>query len=64
VLVPPKDATALADAVRAMIRDPGRRRAYGEAAKRRVDDRFDVEAMVEKIERLYDEVWDAKRFTR
>lgn len=64
VLVPPKDAMALADAVRAMLRDPGRRRAYGEAAKRRVDDRFDVEAMVEKLERLYDEVWDAKRFAR
>lgn len=64
VLVPPKDAVALADAVRDMLRDPDRRRAYGEAAKKRVDDRFDVEAMVRKIERLYDEVWDAKHCAR
>ena len=64
VLVPPKDSAALADAIRAMLRDPGRRRAYGEAAKRRVDDRFDVEAMVGKIERLYDEVWETKHRAR
>ncbi len=64
VLVPPKDALALADAVCGILRDPGKRRAYGEAAQRRVDERFDVEAMVRKIERLYDEVWDAKHCER
>lgn len=64
VLVPPKNAVALADAVRGMLRDPGRRRAYGEAAKKRVDARFDIEIMVRKIERLYDEVWDAKHCAR
>jgi glycosyltransferase involved in cell wall biosynthesis len=64
VLVPPMDEGPLAGAIRGLLRDPRRRGAYGEAAKRSVDDRFDVGAMVNSIERLYDAVWHAKHATR
>jgi glycosyltransferase involved in cell wall biosynthesis len=53
LLVVPASPSALADAVGALLRDPARRRRMGEAARRSVDDRFSVQAMVEAIETLY-----------
>ncbi len=60
LLVPPRDDRALAEAILTLLQDHSRRAAYGEAARRRVDGRFDVETMVRNIERLYDEVWQEK----
>jgi glycosyltransferase involved in cell wall biosynthesis len=60
LLVPPRDDRALAEAILILLQDPSRRAAYGEAARRHVDGRFEVETMVRKIERLYDEVWHEK----
>src|SRR5207244_4140922 len=61
LLVPPRDDRALADAILTLLRDRRLLAAYGEAAQRRVDERFDIETMVRSIERLYDEVWQKKR---
>lgn len=46
VLVPPWDPAALAAALRALLRDPTRRRALGEAGRQRVQERFSPDAMV------------------
>lgn len=60
LLVPARDEAALADALLKLLRDPARRQAYGQAARRSMDERFDVNAMVRAIDRLYDVVWDEK----
>lgn len=60
LLVPARDAAALADALLKLLRDPARRQAYGQAARRSMDERFDVKAMVRAIDRLYDVAWHEK----
>lgn len=60
LLVPARDEAALADALLKLLRDPARRQACGQAARRSMDERFDVKAMVRAIDRLYDVVWYEK----
>ncbi len=62
-LVPPQDDAALADALLKLLRDPARGQVYGQAARRSVNKRFDVESMVRAIDRLYDVVWREKHPT-
>jgi glycosyltransferase involved in cell wall biosynthesis len=56
VLVPPGDPEALADAVIALLRDPGRRREMAAASRTRHAERFTVERMVAETAAVYDEV--------
>jgi glycosyltransferase involved in cell wall biosynthesis len=60
LLVPPQDAEALAAAVLELLRDRKRMAAFGEAAGRSIDERFDVRTMVSNLERLYETVWSEK----
>jgi glycosyltransferase involved in cell wall biosynthesis len=53
LLVPLGDVDALADAVRVLLADPARRAAMGDAARRRIESRFPLSAMVEGYERLF-----------
>lgn len=53
IVVPKESAQALADAVVALERDPARRSALGEQA-RRTSHRYDIDAYVRKMERLYE----------
>jgi glycosyltransferase involved in cell wall biosynthesis len=54
VLVPERDAGALAAAIRALICDPGRRRRLGEAARQVAAARFGWEETARQIEGAYD----------
>ncbi|HUR93196.1 MAG TPA: glycosyltransferase family 4 protein [Gemmatimonadales bacterium] len=56
VLVPPSDAGALADAVGAVFAEPGRLRAVGDAARRRIEAEFPLRRMVDGYERALAEV--------
>lgn len=53
VLVPPGDVSALADAIDALLTDPGRRRALGQAARRTVAESFTWERCGRQTLRAY-----------
>jgi glycosyltransferase involved in cell wall biosynthesis len=55
-LVPLADADALAEAILALVRDPAKRRRYGEAGRRRVRERFSMERQAASIESVFAEV--------
>ena len=45
LLVPPNDAEALAAALERLVREPALRRRLGEAARTKVESRFDMDRM-------------------
>jgi glycosyltransferase involved in cell wall biosynthesis len=53
LLVPPRDAMRLAEAIRTVLRDPPAARRLGLAGRRRVEQFFDVRGMVARYEALY-----------
>ena len=48
LLVPPESAAALAEALLALLLDPELRRSMGEAGRRRVEERFSIERVVDR----------------
>jgi glycosyltransferase involved in cell wall biosynthesis len=61
ILVPPDDATALADAVRSLALDATRAGALGAAARARVAAEFEISAKTEALTDLYRDVLKARR---
>jgi glycosyltransferase involved in cell wall biosynthesis len=55
-LVPPRDAMALADAIRTYLSDPVTRAAHGRAGQHRVQREFGSRGVAERQIRLYDEI--------
>ena len=53
LLVPPRDHTAMADAIVTLINDQARRRQMGDAGFARVNDRFTVERMIAGTAAVY-----------
>ena len=53
LIVPPGDASALNAAIRRMHADPAMRRRMGEAARRRIETDFRIDATIEKTIALY-----------
>jgi glycosyltransferase involved in cell wall biosynthesis len=64
LLVPPRDESALASAISALLLDGERRRAMGASARRRAQERFSVEAMVSATEAVYDAVLEGHASAR
>ena len=56
LLVPPADAEALAGALRTLIVDVDRRRAFGLAGRRKAEVEFDERGVVERVIAAYDEL--------
>jgi glycosyltransferase involved in cell wall biosynthesis len=54
LIVPERDAAALAEAIAALLADPGRRRELGAAARRDVEARFGWDRVAERFEAIYD----------
>ena len=55
LLVAPGDATSLAAALARLLRDPSERARLGSAARRRVDEAFQVDRMVDETVAVYEE---------
>jgi glycosyltransferase involved in cell wall biosynthesis len=53
LLAPDSDASGLAEAISALVRDPERRRRLGEAARRHAETQFDPIANARSIEEIY-----------
>jgi glycosyltransferase involved in cell wall biosynthesis len=53
ILVPPRDAAAVARGLQRYLRDPGLRRAHGDAARQRVLSHFRPEAIWAELYREY-----------
>jgi glycosyltransferase involved in cell wall biosynthesis/SAM-dependent methyltransferase len=60
-LVAARDSSAIADAVAAILGDPARAAAMGEAGRRAVDERFSWPMVAEQTEAMYEAVVDARR---
>lgn len=61
VLVPPRDAPALAQAIGALLADPQRRALIGAAGRKRAREQFSLQASVDQTERLYERLLSARR---
>jgi glycosyltransferase involved in cell wall biosynthesis len=55
LLVPPRDPSALADAVNCLLGDPGRRADMGRMGRKRVSELFSLSRLVAEMEGLYEE---------
>ncbi len=56
LFVPPRDPSALAKAILRLLDDPDFARRLSQAARRRVEERFSLPAMVHRLQQLYDDV--------
>jgi len=55
-LVPRADPAALADAIRVYVDDPELRRQHGANARKRSEDEFSIDTMVQRYQDIYDEL--------
>jgi rhamnosyl/mannosyltransferase len=61
IVVPPRSSESLAEAINRLLGDETLRKKYGEAGRRRVEEQFSREVMVNKILRVYEEVLREER---
>jgi glycosyltransferase involved in cell wall biosynthesis len=57
LLVEPRDPAALAEAIGRLLRSPAEAKRLGEAARDRQQREYSLDAMVRRVESLYEELW-------
>jgi glycosyltransferase involved in cell wall biosynthesis len=62
-VVPPGDAQRLVEALERLIRNPGLRRVFGAAGRRKVEERYDWRKIAARIEEQYVDVLGQRRAT-
>jgi glycosyltransferase involved in cell wall biosynthesis len=60
LLVPPSKPRALAAAILRLVQDPGLRHSFAAAGRRRVEQRFSLQACVDRYEKLYRAMGEAE----
>jgi glycosyltransferase involved in cell wall biosynthesis len=60
LLVPPRDAIALANAIRTIVSDPALAQQFGETGKARVEREFSEECMVRSVTQIYEELLNSR----
>jgi glycosyltransferase involved in cell wall biosynthesis len=60
LIVPPRDATALGAALARLREDPGLRRRFGAAARVRAQERFGLDAMLDRMEAVFRRVLELR----
>ena len=61
LLVPPQDPEGLAEAMMELVRDPDRAQGMGRQGRRRVEEQFGLERMVDETDRFYQGLLDRCR---
>jgi glycosyltransferase involved in cell wall biosynthesis len=61
LLVPPEDPVAMAEAIRTYLDRPDLLKAHGQAGRKRVEQNFSIEKMVNGYLAVYDSVLDRKK---
>ncbi len=60
LVVPTRDSSAIATAIRTLVRDPARRHAMGQAGQARARELYSLEACTNAYARLYEELLEAR----
>jgi sugar transferase (PEP-CTERM/EpsH1 system associated) len=64
MLVPPSDPLAMSDAIHSYLKDPAKLARHGQAGRKRVEEHFSIERMVNGYLSVYDEVLAERKVQR